>query len=76
MQYAKSTSSTVFIFLNFPVFIHLFQVLEMIAPPYSPDFVSLMLPIVQSKEITDTLRTSNGDDDVSQFLSMIWTSLI
>ena len=43
----------------------------MIAPPYSPDFVSLMLPIVQSKEITDTLRTSNGDDDVSQFLSMI-----
>ena len=49
----------------------LFQVLEMIAPPYSPDFVALMLPIVQSKEITDTLRTSNGDDDVSQFLSMI-----
>lgn len=41
----------------------------MIAPPYSPDFVSLMLPIVKSKEITDTLRTSNGEDDVSQFLS-------
>ena len=41
----------------------------MIAPPYSPDFVSLMLPIVKNKEITDTLRTSNEEDDVSQFLS-------
>ncbi|XP_066928069.1 negative elongation factor D-like [Clytia hemisphaerica] len=45
------------------------EVLEMIAPPYSPDFISLMLPIVKNKEITDTLRTSSGEDDVSQFLS-------
>lgn len=48
------------------------QVLEMIAPPYSPDFISLMLPIVQNKEITETLRTSNGEDDVTQFLSELF----
>jgi len=48
----------------------------MIAPPYSPDFISLMLPIVQNKEITDTLRTSNGEDDVTQFLSKSFSCVI
>lgn len=46
------------------------EVLEMISPPYSSDFISLMLPIVKNKEITGTLCSIGGDDDVTQFLKI------
>jgi len=44
------------------------QVLEMIAPPYSPEFIQLFLPIVRNEEITGRLRSADRTDDVSLFL--------
>ncbi|XP_020892734.1 negative elongation factor C/D [Exaiptasia diaphana] len=45
------------------------EVLEMIAPPYSPEFIQLFLPIVQNKHITGKLRKNEGSDDVSAFIA-------
>ncbi|EDO29868.1 predicted protein, partial [Nematostella vectensis] len=44
------------------------SVLEMIAPPYSSEFVQLFLPIVRNEEITGSLRSSEGTDDASAFI--------
>ncbi|EDO47251.1 predicted protein [Nematostella vectensis] len=44
------------------------EVLEMIAPPYSSEFVQLFLPIVRNEEITGSLRSSEGTDDASAFI--------
>ncbi|CAH3042766.1 unnamed protein product, partial [Pocillopora meandrina] len=44
------------------------EVLEMIAPPYSTEFVQLFLPIVRNEEITGRLRSADHSDDVSLFL--------
>ncbi|KAL9974128.1 hypothetical protein ACROYT_G011129 [Oculina patagonica] len=44
------------------------EVLEMIAPPYSNEFVQLFLPIVRNEEITGRLRNADRTDDVSLFL--------
>ena len=43
------------------------EVLDMIAPPYSADFVQLFLPMVENEEITDSMR-GGGEDLVSQFI--------
>jgi len=48
------------------------QVLEMIAPPYSTEFVQLFLPIVRNEEITGRLRNADHTDDVSLFLGERW----
>jgi len=45
------------------------EVLEMIAPPYSSEFMSGMLPIVQNQHVTSTLKMSDGEDDVTKFLA-------
>ncbi|XP_048576554.1 negative elongation factor D [Nematostella vectensis] len=45
------------------------EVLEMIAPPYSSEFVQLFLPIVRNEEITGSLRSSEGTDDASAFIA-------
>ena len=54
---------------NLPVII--LQVLEMIAPPYSREFIEIFLPIVKNKSITGTLKTPDGKDDVSKFIGNI-----
>jgi len=45
------------------------ELLDMIAPPYTGEFVQLLLPLIENKAITDTLRTSDGKDPVSEFIS-------
>lgn len=45
------------------------EVLEMIAPPYSSEFIAAMLPIAKNKEITAPLKVSDGGDDVTEFLA-------
>ena len=45
------------------------QVLDIIAPPYSDEFVHLFLPVVQNEEITGSLRNAEKTDDVSTFIS-------
>lgn len=44
------------------------QALEAIAPPYSKEFVQLFLPMVESDEITGTMRGDGENDLVSEFV--------
>ncbi|XP_071439767.1 negative elongation factor D [Hetaerina americana] len=44
------------------------EVLEAIAPPYSPEFVQLFLPMVENEEITGTMRCDGDNDPVSEFI--------
>lgn len=44
------------------------EVLEMIAPPYSREFIDIFLPIVKNDSITEILRMPDKKDDVSRFL--------
>ena len=41
--------------------------LETIAPPYSQEFASLFLPLVE-KEITDSMRVDMDSDTVSEYI--------
>ena len=43
------------------------EVLETIAPPYSQEFASLFLPLVE-KEITDSMRVDMDSDTVSEYI--------
>lgn len=51
------------------------EVLEIIAPPYSLDFINLFLPLVENDEITGPIR-SNDNDLVAQFLSQCQSHFI
>jgi hypothetical protein len=51
--------------LNCPLML---QVLEAIAPPYTPEFVQLFLPMVENEEITGTMRGDGENDLVSEFI--------
>ena len=42
--------------------------LDIIAPPYSDEFIDLFLPVVQNEEITGSLRNAEKSDDVSIFI--------
>jgi len=44
------------------------EVLETIAPPYSQEFVSLFLPLVENEEITGSMRVDLDSDPVSEFI--------
>ncbi|XP_064599061.1 negative elongation factor D-like [Liolophura sinensis] len=45
------------------------EVLDVIAPPYTSEFVQLFLPLIENEEITGLLKTDDGNDAVSEFLS-------
>ena len=40
------------------------QVLAIVQAPYSPDFASVFLPLVQNSEITAPLKNAEGTDPV------------
>lgn len=42
--------------------------LESIAPPYTPEFVQLFLPMVENEEITGTMSATGDCDLVSDFI--------
>ena len=44
------------------------QVLDVIAPPYTPEFVHLFLPLIESEDITGSLRLEEENDPVSEFI--------
>ncbi|XP_077982594.1 negative elongation factor D-like [Glandiceps talaboti] len=52
------------------------EVLEMIAPPYTSEFVQLFLPIIENEDITGTLRSEDGKDPVSDFIVHCKTNFI
>ncbi|VVD02118.1 unnamed protein product [Leptidea sinapis] len=44
------------------------EVLDAIAPPYTSEFVKLVLPLVENEEITGTMRAEGENDPVSEFI--------
>lgn len=44
------------------------EVLDIIAPPYTPEFGQLFLPLIECKDITDSIRSDDGSDPVSEFI--------
>ena len=44
------------------------QVLDVIAPPYTPEFVQLFLPLIENEDITGSLRINEEDDPISEFI--------
>lgn len=45
------------------------EVLDVISPPYTPEFVALFLPLVENPDITGQTRTESEAALVSQFIS-------
>ncbi|EMP35813.1 Negative elongation factor D, partial [Chelonia mydas] len=44
------------------------QVLDVIAPPYTSDFVQLFLPILENESIAGTIKTEGEHDPVTEFI--------
>lgn len=44
------------------------QVLDVIAPPYTSDFVQLFLPILENDSIAGTIRIEGEHDPVAEFI--------
>ncbi|KAK0145525.1 Negative elongation factor D [Merluccius polli] len=47
------------------------EVLDVIAPPYTSDFVQLFLPILENDSIAGTIRTEGEHDPVAEFIVSI-----
>uniref|UniRef100_UPI00358E69DC negative elongation factor C/D n=1 Tax=Myxine glutinosa TaxID=7769 RepID=UPI00358E69DC len=45
------------------------EVLDMVAPPYTPDFVSLFLPILENDSIAGTIKPEGECDPVVDFIA-------
>ncbi|XP_005993626.1 negative elongation factor C/D isoform X1 [Latimeria chalumnae] len=45
------------------------EVLDVIAPPYTSDFVQLFLPILENDSIVGTIRTEGDHDPVAEFIA-------
>lgn len=46
------------------------EVLDIIAPPYTAEFINLFLPLVENEEITGTMRIEGENDPVSEFIML------
>lgn len=44
------------------------QVLDVIAPPYTSDFVQLFLPILENESIAGTIKAEGEHDPVTEFI--------
>lgn len=44
------------------------EVLDVITPPYTSEFVELFLPVVENEEITGGMRNDSDNDPVSEFI--------
>ncbi|ELT99304.1 hypothetical protein CAPTEDRAFT_160748, partial [Capitella teleta] len=44
------------------------EVLDMIAPPYTTEFVQLFMPLIENEDITGSLRSEDDNDPVSEFI--------
>lgn len=45
------------------------EVLDVIAPPYTPEFMQLFLPLLENKAITGSIILEDGKDPVSEFIN-------
>lgn len=46
--------------------------MDMISQPYSQDFVNIMYPLINSEDITGSLRNDTESDPASNFLSKFY----
>lgn len=49
------------------------QVLDVIAPPYTSDFVQLFLPILENDSIAGTIKAEGEHDPVTEFIGKALT---
>lgn len=47
--------------------------LDVIAPPYTSDFVQLFLPILENDSIAGTIKTEGEHDPVTEFIGRVGT---
>lgn len=52
------------------------EVLDIIAPPYTPEFVTLFLPLVENEDITGSMKFEGGNDPVSEFIMLCKTTYL
>lgn len=52
------------------------ELLDIICPPYTSDFVHMILPVIENDNITGTLRNFEGNDPVSDFIVHCKTNFI
>ena len=45
--------------------------LDVIAPPYTSDFVQLFLPILENDSIAGTIKTEGEHDPVAEFIGRV-----
>lgn len=45
------------------------EVLDMITPPYTSEFIQLLLPLIENEDITGSLRSEDGSDPVTEFIT-------
>lgn len=50
----------------------MWQVLSIIQPPYSAEFGSVFLPLVQNQDISGPLVNAEATDIVSQFIGIMY----
>uniref|UniRef100_A0A8C0H7P7 Negative elongation factor complex member C/D n=1 Tax=Chelonoidis abingdonii TaxID=106734 RepID=A0A8C0H7P7_CHEAB len=48
------------------------EVLDVIAPPYTSDFVQLFLPILENESIAGTIKTEGEHDPVTEFIGKMF----
>uniref|UniRef100_A0A670I151 Negative elongation factor complex member C/D n=1 Tax=Podarcis muralis TaxID=64176 RepID=A0A670I151_PODMU len=52
------------------------EVLDVIAPPYTSDFVQLFLPILENDSIAGTIKTEGEHDPVTEFIGKLFPMLL
>lgn len=50
--------------------------LDVIAPPYTSDFVQLFLPILENDSIAGTIKTEGEHDPVTEFIGRLDGSVL
>ena len=45
--------------------------LDVVAPPYTSDFVQLFLPILENDSIAGTIKTEGEHDPVTEFIGRV-----
>lgn len=57
------------------IFFFSLEVLDVITPPYTSDFVQLFLPILENDSIAGTIRTEGEHDPVTEFIGE-WSTVL
>lgn len=53
----------------YSVLFRMLQVVEMVSPPYTQDFVNVFYPLISNEDLTRSIRADSADDPASRFIS-------